>query len=370
MNNEENEKEIPAYLHPFADLMRDYLTFEYDFENLKREGVKDFNRASAVGRDFYTNYHYRLGTPYTNTPTAEGIGKMKSGSVFHEYVQDLLAKMGILNKAEYKIELPELNVKGHPDAHVGGVIDYAEEIKRAEVGASQQFETAITDDLPTYMWRLKLAWLKAMQKKYPKGIEKTLIEFKSLSAFRFAGKEATGWEADEEHVLQATEYVMGSPDLDKAIIIYICRDDFRMAVCDVDIEANIPKVEKYWKTLNRHVDREQEPDVEPEVVQDADGRSRINWHVLYSPYLTKMYPQYETKQDLMDFNEPIARELNKAWAKEKLTKELKAKYSKKDMEGRLLELYGQKKWVTTEYSVLKELTGKIISKGKLIADKK
>src|SRR5690606_33796494 len=115
--NQEEEKKVPEYLHPFAVLVKDYLMAEYE-EGLN-EGPKDYNRASDIGKDLFTNYHKRIGTPKTNHPSAEALGKMGAGDVFHWYIQGLFKKMGILKDKETKIRIEEIDVVGHYDANTG-----------------------------------------------------------------------------------------------------------------------------------------------------------------------------------------------------------------------------------------------------------
>jgi hypothetical protein len=371
MNNEH-----PAYLHPFAEMMRNYLLFRYEHDEDKRKGPKDFNRASAVGRDFYTNYHYRLGTEKTNHPTAEGLGKMAAGDVFHWFIQDLLEDMGIAKEREADSDIPELKVKGHLDNITGGVIDYDEAIGLCDETLEEwknylDEEIGTEPEKPAWFYKVKRDWLTALKSKYPDGLTGYVLDIKSLSAFRFASKEATGWQPDKEHAMQVVEYMMGRSDAPQnGLLLYVCRDDFRLAVVEVKRDEWEQKIVDYWTELNGFVERGEEPEIEPEITYDEDGWAHPNWHIVYSPYLTKMYPQYKTKEDFRELIEPRVKEINKQVAEDKMIAELNSKYSDEESKiARMLELYQLKKWSTTEYSCLKKLTGKTIQGGKIVDDK-
>ena len=97
------------------------------------------------------------------------------------------------------------------------------------------------------------------------------------------------------------------------------------------------------------------------------GRASRNWHVQYSPYLTKMFPQYKTKQDFVDDNKGEVDGLNRAWAREEMRKDILERLPDvEDQKARMMELYGVKKWTSTEYSVLKEMIGETIKAGKFV----
>ena len=307
--------------HPFSELLKNYLTFEYE-HNLNG-GARDYNRASDIGKDFYTLYHKRIGTPYTNHPTPEGLGKMMAGNVFHLFIQDKFDQMGILKSKEQSVEIPELKVKGRYDLRVGGIVDYEQELNKTD-----------SLDIPDFLKRVRVSWLEGMRSEFGHSIPEYMADIKSVSSFMFERMEIDGWAPQEHHALQQTTYWIGAgrPDIPQ-LIFYLCRDDFRMQVVEFDPEDYEWRVNHFWQTLNDIVVEGKEPEKEEPVIYDEQGFASLNWKCLYSPYLTMM-TGLKTKEDFKEKYEPEIKEHNKAlqdkldW--EAIQKEFKGA-SKKDL---------------------------------------
>lgn len=313
---------MSKFNHPFSELLKNYLTFQYEYK--LNGGPKDYNRASDIGKDFYSLYHKRIGTPYTNHPTPEGLGKMMAGDVFHLFIQDKFEQMGILKSKETVIEIPELNVKGHFDLHIGGVIDWDEEVKKTESMA-----------IPSFMKNVRLSWIEAMRIEFGKVVPEFMADIKTISSFMFERMEIDGWKPMHHHALQQTNYWlgMGKPNIPQ-LIFYVCRDDFRMKVVEFDPKEYEQEVVNFWTKLNEMVDKKLEPPKPEPVEYDEQGFASINWKVLYSSYLTKI-TGFKTKEEFKEQYEPEVKEHNKNLTEklewEAIQKEFE-KATKEDME--------------------------------------
>jgi hypothetical protein len=116
-------------------------------------------------------------------------------------------------------------------------------------------------------------------------LSEIVLEIKSCSAFMFDKYVENG--ANPNHKLQAYHYLKAT-GLPEAHIVYISKDDLRMAEYGVLAGQIEEEYKKDIETMSNYFYKKVEPPKEQEIVFEND-RFSANWKVGYSNYLTKLY---------------------------------------------------------------------------------
>jgi len=144
-------------------------------------------------------------------------------------------------------------------------------------------------ELPELFTRATENILKYFAEKYPNGLPEQGIEVKSTSSFGiekvyFTGKGLAG------HALQAFHYAYNTKL--PFNLLYICRDDLRMAEIPImpDNEILLKAYEDKIRRVSKFYQDKIEPPKEPEVVfEEITGKFTKNFNAEYSSYLTRNY---------------------------------------------------------------------------------
>jgi len=121
---------------------------------------------------------------------------------------------------------------------------------------------------------------------YPDGLDKKVIELKSISSHMMNALEITERPL-AIHRLQAYHYTK-HPDIERADILYLCRDDLRMV--EFPVLADTPKIEDeyrgYIERATKAYQNPERPEVAPAVIFDEDmGKFSVNRPLGWSSYL-------------------------------------------------------------------------------------
>lgn len=228
------------------------------------------------------------GTEYTNPPNERARRKFEAG-YFHEWVVGMLLKRaGILQGAEMGCEHQYeglLKVTGRLDKLAGGKPDF--EKAKTELEALE---------LPPSLTLGLEKVIEYLNNKYPEGLGIKPIEIKSVSSFAMDVMEEKN-VAINKHRNQLFHYLK-SKGYESGILLYLCRDDMRMA--EFNILLNSPLEEEYKNRialLTENHAKDTPPEKEKMVIWDKDsGRFSKNLNLEYSPYLKMLYG-FETPRE-------------------------------------------------------------------------
>lgn len=263
---------------------------------------RDYMWASELGKGVADVVLRMRGEKPTNPPDPRARRKFEAGNIYEWIVRLVLIRAGILKQTQDRCEHQYddlVKVTGRLDFEAGGVPTY-----------DSALESLDALELPDVIERASEAFVAYLKEKYPKGLENTLIEVKSASAFMFEGLERTK-QASKNHRLQITHYLI-SKGYKRGVIIYICRDDLRMfeaeIILDDELEAEyraeIAEVSRVYKSGEM-------PPLEPKIYYDEDTeRFSKNWRVAYSQYLTKLYG-FKNQGEFDEIYQPMAERWNR-----------------------------------------------------------
>lgn len=235
--------------------------------------------ASELGGSMIDRWHKLKGTQYTNPPNSRAMRKFMAGDIWEWIIKTVLIRAGIPFKSQERVELNYdglLPITGKLDFVVGGVIDYTEALKRVE-----------EEDMPDFIKNPVRAIIDAFSTTYPDGLPEKILEIKSVGSFIFESILAND-NPLKHHLYQASVY-----HLTKKIptdIVYVCRDDCRLAQYNIDKVA--PMIETEIKKDLEQITKYHKDDMEPpkeELILWEDGKFKTNWKIQYSPYLTMLY---------------------------------------------------------------------------------
>lgn len=286
----------------------------------KEQDIKprDYCYASELGQPLIDRYLKMIGEPYSNPPNERSRRKFFAGDVWEFVVWQIFSAAGILisNQQRIRSEKYPLIISGRLDFTVGGKPDMDKVIKMSQMPMSE---------------KMRNFYLGVAEKlDYTKEIPETIDELKSLSSYAFEKVLKTG--SFDSHNRQAFIYqeTTGIP----TIISYVCRDDARLnefdvRPCDTDLITELSQLKGF-------LDAKERPNKEP-LIKFEDKFSK-NLSVEYSPYLTLIYGFKEPEDYRNEVDGKISR-WNRVLSRMKDIKQGKRlKPSKKEPEGKLMEL--------------------------------
>ena len=268
-----------------------------------REGDKV--GASELGKAPIDLWLKMRATPLTNPPNSRSLRKFEAGNVFEWIVSLILSRAGILRTSQkwtsYQYD-GLLKVTGKSDFIAGGKPDYDAWLKK-KGGLEER-------GIPEVFIKGGEAIIKHFIEVYPNGLITMPLEIKSVSAFMFDAIERKG-VGSKIHRLQLFHYLK-SENYPVGNLVYICRDDLRMAEYKVLNPSHAE--EEYKETLSKithYHTNNQRPPLEKEIVWDDDtGKFAKNFNVEYSGYLTMLY-KYKDAQEFFDKHKPIVSRWNR-----------------------------------------------------------
>lgn len=235
--------------------------------------------ASELGGSMIDRWHKLKGTPYTNPPNSRSMRKFMAGDIWEWIIKTVLIRAGMPFKSQERVELSYdglLPITGKLDFIVGGAINYTEAIKRLEL-----------EDIPDFIKNPAKAIIERFMTIYPDTIPEKILEIKSVGSYMFENIIAQD-NPLKHHLLQASVY-----RLKKNLptdIVYVCRDDCRLAQYNIDEVATI--IEKEIKKDLEEITKYHKDNIEPpkeELIIFENGKFKTNWKIQYSPYLTMLY---------------------------------------------------------------------------------
>ena len=249
-------------------------------EPQERELVaRDYLWASELGKPLADVWLKMHAEPITNPPNPRSLRKFEAGNLWEWVVKIILIRAGILHSTQERVESNYdglLRVSGKIDFIAGGTVDY--EGARAELAALA---------LPEKTQNAAEQILKYLSEHYHDGLDKKVLELKSVSSHMMNAVEITE-RALQIHRLQAYHYTK-HPDIERADILYLCRDDMRLF--EVPVLANTPAIEEEYRTFieaaTEAYKQPERPAVPPAVIFDEDqGKFSLNRALGWSNYLT------------------------------------------------------------------------------------
>jgi len=245
--------------------------------------------ASELGKSDIDLYYKLLGEKPSNPFDSRAFRKFEAGNLFEWIVKMVLLRCGIYQESQkwigYKMDNNSLEVSGKLDHLAGGKPDY----EKAEKEIANMM-------LPELFTKATTNILEYFKKEYPDGLPQQGIEVKSTSSFGIEKVYATN-EAMQGHDLQAFHYAYNAKL--PFILLYICRDDLRMADLPI-LPDNQKLLEKYQakiKSISEYYNQKKEPPKEPEIIFDSKlERFSKNFNIEYSGYLTRLYG-YQTPNE-------------------------------------------------------------------------
>lgn len=243
---------------------------------------RDYMWASELGKLQGDVFLKMKGVVPTNPPNARSLRKFEAGNLWEWIVKIILIRAGILISTQEKIKVGYPNcieVSGKMDFYAGGKVDRS------------KAQTAIDElCLPEKTQKAMENVINNLATKYPDGLSKKVLEIKSVSSHMMNALENTKTPL-EIHALQAYHYTKGE-EVDRADVVYICRDDCRMM--EFPIYKNNAKYEeiyrKYVEEMTHFYRNDIEPPKAPPIIFDeVKGKFEINRLIGWSGYLTLVY---------------------------------------------------------------------------------
>ena len=240
---------------------------------------RDYLWASELGKPLADVWLRMRAEPVTNPPNGRSLRKFEAGNLFEWIIETVLMRAGILQASQERVEHQYdglLRVSGKVDFIAGGEVDVD--------GAMASIETL---QLPEKTQNAAKQILQYLKTNYPNGLDSKVIELKSVSSHMMNTIEATE-RALAIHRLQAYHYTK-HPDIERADILYLSRDDLRLF--EIPVIAETPRIEaeyrEYIERATEAYNSPERPPVDPGVVFDEDqGKFSLNRALGWSPYLT------------------------------------------------------------------------------------
>lgn len=282
-------------------------------ENGKREiKPRDYLWATDLGKSYIDVFYALKGEEPSNPFSMTALRKFDAGIIWENIVGVILKRIGVLkeNQGWVSYQMPRcLKITGKYDFLAGGKIDKEKAIFELE---------KIKELLPSNVYEASKTIIENLSKQELKEI---ILEIKTVSSFMFDKYETSG-QANHNHRLQLLHYLLAEKK-DEGHIIYISKDDARMIEVGVLNPSFVNNdYEKWVKEMSEYYLKNQEPPKEREIVFDEEwGKFSLNWYVMYSPYLTKIYG-YRDQEEVRRIFEPLISKWNRVLGRVKNKKEI------------------------------------------------
>lgn len=260
---------------------------EVAYKENKELKKRDYIYASEIGMPLVDRYLKMKGVPYTNPPNNRSLRKFLAGNIWEFVVKHIMVAAGVYKHEEIKVDATPyencLSVHGRLDFRAGGIID-------AESAMVRLNEL----ELPDYLYEVGKKIIETLDGK---NLRETILEQKAVSTFVMDKVERTK-SAIPNHTLQGYHYQKNSGV--QSAIVYICKDDCRMAQFDVNAELAEPIYRKDIEEMTYFYTKGNQPPNEPLIkFDDTLGKFTKHLGIEYSPYLSKLYG-FETPEAYRD----------------------------------------------------------------------
>lgn len=278
----------------------------------KREiKARDILFASELGKSFIDLWYSLKGEAPSNDFTETTLRKFDAGIIWEKILEVIFKKMGIILESQKSLRLEMKNclpVWGRLDFLVGGKLDKEKAKKDLE---------GIKELLPGNVFETS----KKIIDLLPAELKPLVLEIKSISSFMF-DKYSTGGQPNNNHRIQLATYLKGL-NMDEGHILYISKDDARLLELVVynpssateELERFVREFSNYW--FNNEI-----PPKEKEIIFDEEwGKFALNWKVIYSQYLIKIYG-YKDRTEVENIFKPLVEKWNRVLGRVKQKKEM------------------------------------------------
>lgn len=235
---------------------------------------RNYVYASEIGSPFYDRFLKMKAVEFTNPPTNRSRRKFLAGNIWEYTVKQILIAAGVYKSDEIKVDAVPyddcLPVHGRLDFIAGGFIDGDEAFRKLAALA-----------LPDYLFNVGKKMIEALEGQ---DLMKKIIELKSVSTFAMDKVDKMNAPI-KQHTLQATHYEKNAKI--PADVLYICKDDCRMAQYSVDMAVSEPLYRADLEQMTYYIQKNKQPPLEPLTkFDDMLGKFIRNLGVEYSPYLS------------------------------------------------------------------------------------
>jgi hypothetical protein len=267
--------------------------------------------ASELGKSFIDIWYSLKGEEPSNDFSETTLRKFDAGIIWEKVLETIYKRMGILIETQKSLKLEMkgcLPVWGRLDFIVGGKLD-------KEKGSANLEE--VKDLLPENVFETS----KLIIKQLPEELKKSVLEIKSISSFMF-DKYSTGGQPNNNHRIQLATYLK-CLNMDEGHILYISKDDARLLELGVfNPSSATEELERFVKEFSNYWFNNIEPPKEKEIIFDEEwGRFSLNWKVVYSQYLTKIYG-YKDRTEVENIFKPLVEKWNRVLGRVKQSKEM------------------------------------------------
>lgn len=273
---------------------------------------RDVLWASDLGKSYVDVYLSLKGEKPSNDFSFTTLRKFDAGIIWENILGVILKRVGIFKDAQGWVDyqLPKcLKVVGRYDFLAGGKID--------EEKAYSELEN-LKELLPENVFEASKIIIKNLAGKELKEI---IFEVKTVSSFMF-DKYMTSGKANPNHRLQLLHYLLAT-NRKEGHIVYISKDDARMLEVGVFNPSFVnEEYEKFVKEISQYYFSNEMPPKEKEIIFDDEwGKFSLNWRVLYSRYLTKVYG-YKDQEEVRKKFEPLVSRWNRVLSRIKNKKNI------------------------------------------------
>lgn len=273
---------------------------------------RDYIYASEIGKSYIDVFLTLKGEKPSNDFSLTTMRKFDAGMIWEKIIEIVLKRMGILKETQkncqYQIE-NNLPVFGRLDFLAGGFVDKEK--------ANYKLDK-IKDLLPENVYEVSK---KIIEQLAGRELKEIILELKSISSFMFDKYETSG-QANHNHRLQLIHYLL-SLNKDEGHIIYISKDDARLLEIGVFNPSFVNDEYKKWVVeFSNYFKNNELPPKEKEIIFDEEwGKFTINWRVMYSSYLTKIYG-YKNQEEVRELFTPLVESWNRVLSRVKNEKDL------------------------------------------------
>lgn len=256
---------------------------------------RDHIWASEIGGPLIDRYLKMMGVPPTNSPGVRSLRKFDAGNIWEWIVGIILKRAGILidEQKHLTYQYPGLlPVTGRLDFLAGGKPDW-----------DKSKEAVHAIELPDFITRKADAIIDNFSEKYPNGLDEIILEIKSAASSSFDRYDSTH-TPEFKHKMQAFHYLKAK-NMPEAHIVYVCKDDARVAEFSVFQDAATEAAYKAdIEAISKYYYKKEQPPLE-KVILFEQGKFKKNWKIGYSPYLTKLYGF----KDTMEYDDTFSKKI-------------------------------------------------------------